>query len=203
MSWDTSLLPEQKTAASYVGSHACLHVAPGTGKTLTLARRIVFLTGAEDEYIPGRQIGEEEWDARRLLYVSLTRARHVLLITQCQKRIGNQQYTGRVTGQHRQMSRFLHDYPIVAENTSAFAKSLTRPLQLLPTAVTPVEDLDFCFIDLETTGLDPTKDRVCEIPLVKTRLYARAKRIGSFSKLTVPLLFFHPPLINAAKHYLR
>ena len=29
-----------------------------------LTADLVFIVGAEDEYIPGRQVGEEEWDAR-------------------------------------------------------------------------------------------------------------------------------------------
>jgi DNA helicase-2/ATP-dependent DNA helicase PcrA len=39
MPWDDSLLDDQRTAASHIGSHARLLAGPGTGKTLTLARR--------------------------------------------------------------------------------------------------------------------------------------------------------------------
>ncbi|MFQ6030443.1 MAG: UvrD-helicase domain-containing protein, partial [Dehalococcoidia bacterium] len=41
--WDHGLLEEQRAAASHVGSHARLLAGPGTGKTLTLTRRVVFL----------------------------------------------------------------------------------------------------------------------------------------------------------------
>src|SRR5437016_9868650 len=40
MSWNDGLTDEQRNAASHAGSHARLLAGPGTGKTLTLARRI-------------------------------------------------------------------------------------------------------------------------------------------------------------------
>ena len=40
MAWDDDLLTDQKTAAVHAGSHARLLAGPGTGKTLTLTRRI-------------------------------------------------------------------------------------------------------------------------------------------------------------------
>ncbi|MCH7689831.1 MAG: UvrD-helicase domain-containing protein, partial [candidate division Zixibacteria bacterium] len=43
MSWDRGLLPAQKKAAEHTGSHARLLAGPGTGKTLTLTRRICYL----------------------------------------------------------------------------------------------------------------------------------------------------------------
>ena len=43
MAWDDRLLPEQKEAAGHIGSHARLLAGPGTGKTLTLTRRVCFL----------------------------------------------------------------------------------------------------------------------------------------------------------------
>lgn len=43
MKWNEGLLGAQKTAASHSGSHALLLAAPGTGKTLTLTRRSVYL----------------------------------------------------------------------------------------------------------------------------------------------------------------
>ncbi|HWP31771.1 MAG TPA: UvrD-helicase domain-containing protein [Fimbriimonadales bacterium] len=41
--WDENLNSEQKEAASHKGSHARLLAGPGTGKTLTLIRRILWL----------------------------------------------------------------------------------------------------------------------------------------------------------------
>src|SRR5574341_29154 len=43
MAWDDDLLPDQRAAASHVGQHARLLAGPGTGKTLTLTRRVSYL----------------------------------------------------------------------------------------------------------------------------------------------------------------
>ncbi len=69
---------------------------------------VVFIVGAEDELIPGRDTGSARDDARRLLYVSATRARHRLYVTHCIKRKGNQRYSGTHHGSRRcSISRFL------------------------------------------------------------------------------------------------
>jgi len=74
----------------------------------------VFVLAAEDEYIPGIANGQEEIeDSRRLLYVSLTRAKHYLFITHCQNRTGLQTHSGsRPTVTRRRLSRFLRGGPI-------------------------------------------------------------------------------------------
>ncbi len=54
MSWDDNLFDDQRGAASYFGTHARLLAGPGTGKTLTLSRRAVFLIAEND--ISPRQI---------------------------------------------------------------------------------------------------------------------------------------------------
>jgi DNA helicase-2/ATP-dependent DNA helicase PcrA len=54
MSWENGLTPEQAKAAQHSGSNARLLAGPGTGKTLTLTRRIVRLlieTGTPPESI--------------------------------------------------------------------------------------------------------------------------------------------------------
>ena len=43
MPWDDGLLPDQEAAASHIGSHARMLAGPGTGKTLVLTRRIIYL----------------------------------------------------------------------------------------------------------------------------------------------------------------
>ena len=48
MVWDTDLTTEQIYAASFLGSHARLLAGPGTGKTLTLTRRVLFLITEKD-----------------------------------------------------------------------------------------------------------------------------------------------------------
>jgi DNA helicase-2/ATP-dependent DNA helicase PcrA len=43
MPWSDGLSEEQRNAASYHGSHARLLAGPGTGKTFSLTRRILYL----------------------------------------------------------------------------------------------------------------------------------------------------------------
>src|SRR5205814_8040941 len=67
-----------------------------------------FVIAAEEEYLPGRAIGPGGDDERRLLYVSLTRARHFLFVTHCRKRIGSQRHSGSTSGgEDRHLSRLL------------------------------------------------------------------------------------------------
>lgn len=74
---------------------------------------ICFIVGAEDEFIPGRNSGEREGDERRLLYVSMTRARHKLYISYCDQRTGLQRHLGNNSGTaKRTLTRFLKDSKI-------------------------------------------------------------------------------------------
>ena len=67
-----------------------------------------FIIGAEDEFIPGKNEGEYIGDERRLLYVSMTRAKHRLYITFCDKRTGTQRFLGRKGGRESgKLTRFL------------------------------------------------------------------------------------------------
>ena len=85
-----------------------MHKAKGPG-ALT-----VFVVAVEEEYMPGRaesqlQIDEE----RRLLYVSLTRARHRLYLSYCARRTGRQTHTGATSGTTpRRLTSFLRDGPL-------------------------------------------------------------------------------------------
>ena len=75
----------------------------------------VFVVAAEDEYIPGRAEGSSIDDERRLLYVSLTRARSYLYITHCTRRTGGQKHTGRNSGSEtRTLTQFLSGGPLVS-----------------------------------------------------------------------------------------
>lgn len=88
-----------------------------------LSARAVIVAAAEDEYIPGRAQGEEVDDERRLLYVSLTRARTHLFVTACQQRIDRQTRTGRTAEQARPgrtLSRFLRGGPVALTDGEAF-----------------------------------------------------------------------------------
>ncbi|HWP31770.1 MAG TPA: ATP-dependent helicase [Fimbriimonadales bacterium] len=86
----------------------------------------VILAAAEDEYIPGRATGEEVDDERRLLYVSLTRARKYLYVTFCQKRTGPQRHSGSNTGKsQRTFTRFLSGGPYSPQDGQDFIRNLT------------------------------------------------------------------------------
>lgn len=63
-----------------------------------LSAKAVILVGAESQLIPGDSKGEEFNDARRLLYVSLTRAKEFLYITYCNRRTGRQRHSGSDAG---------------------------------------------------------------------------------------------------------
>lgn len=86
----------------------------------------VFIAAAEDEYLPGIANTQEELeDSRRLLYVSLTRAKNYLFITYCQRRTHLQKHTGRNSGQtRRRLSRFLSGGPITPINGENYILSL-------------------------------------------------------------------------------
>jgi len=90
-----------------------------------LSADAVIVAAAEDEYIPGRATGEAIDDERRLLFVSLTRARKYLYITFCQKRTGQQRHSGRTAGKlRRSFTRFLSGGPYTPENGQTFIRSL-------------------------------------------------------------------------------
>jgi len=111
---------EQDTAVNSVNIMT-MHKAKG------LTAEAVFIVGVEDEYLPGNQIGEEkEGDERRLLYVSLTRAKRFLYITYCNKRTGRQTWSGRTSGRTRRtLSRFLIDSPLRPENGAQYLREIT------------------------------------------------------------------------------
>ena len=94
-------------------------------KAKGLTASAVIVIAAEDEHIPGRQIGEKEGDERRLLYVSLSRAQHFLAVTYCERRTGQQRHTGRTSGQlRRTLTRFLRDAPVKPINGADFVERL-------------------------------------------------------------------------------
>ena len=58
-------------------------------KAKGLTSKAVIIIACEDETLPGKQVGEDKvGDERRLLYVSLSRAKHFLAMTYCDKRTG-------------------------------------------------------------------------------------------------------------------
>ena len=75
-----------------------------------LSAEAVIVVGAEEELIPGDAAGEAYNDERRLLYVSLTRAKHFLVATYCNRRTGHQRYSGISPGHsQRHLTPFLRN----------------------------------------------------------------------------------------------
>jgi DNA helicase-2/ATP-dependent DNA helicase PcrA len=86
-----------------------------------------FVIAAEEEYLPGRATGARVDDERRLLYVSLTRARHFLCITHCRERIRSQTHTGSTSGEKaRHLSSFLRGGPIESRDGRQYSQDLAR-----------------------------------------------------------------------------
>jgi superfamily I DNA/RNA helicase len=73
-----------------------------------LSSKAVIVVGVEEELIPGDAAGEAYNDERRLLYVSLTRAKHFLVATYCNRRTGRQCHSGSRPGNpQRHLTPFL------------------------------------------------------------------------------------------------
>lgn len=91
-----------------------------------LSADIVFILAAEDEIIPGKNEREPELgDERRLLFVSLTRAKHKLFISYCTNRTGAQQRSGRnIDNTRRNITQFLADAPLHAQKGNIYIKNL-------------------------------------------------------------------------------
>jgi DNA helicase-2/ATP-dependent DNA helicase PcrA len=100
----------------YLGPNENNEVQPDGVRVMTmhkakgLSASAVFVIGVEDENIPGKGNIDEE---RRLLYVSLTRARNYLFITYCENRTGQQQHSGYLPTKttRRNLSQFIKDIP--------------------------------------------------------------------------------------------
>jgi DNA helicase-2/ATP-dependent DNA helicase PcrA len=113
------LTEEQEQGAGAVNI-LTMHKAKG------LSARAAIVMACEDEYIPGRQQDPAgEADERRLLYVSLTRARERLFVTYALKRGGPQQHSGRNSGsQARSLTRYLRNAPVHVSDGDKFVESL-------------------------------------------------------------------------------
>jgi DNA helicase-2/ATP-dependent DNA helicase PcrA len=81
-----------------------MHTAKG------LTAEAVIIASCDDQLIPGETDSKREMDdQRRLLYVSLTRAKHFLFVTYARLRRGRQSH-GLGVSQKRTFTRFLRDY---------------------------------------------------------------------------------------------
>lgn len=117
----TTGFAEQELAAGAVNM-LTMHKAKG------LSARAVIIMACEDEYIPGRQQAvNQEADERRLLYVSLTRAKQRLFITYAQARYGQQQHTGRDSGKNRRgLTRYLRNAPVHPTRAAEYFEKLGK-----------------------------------------------------------------------------
>lgn len=130
---DVLTLNELLQALSAVGSETEQAMVLGAVNVLTMhrakglsAKTVVVMT-AEDEYIPGKQAGTAEDDERRLLYVSLTRARQRLLITYANNRTGQQRHTGRTSGETvRTLTRYLRDGPLKPRDGNEYVQDIAK-----------------------------------------------------------------------------
>lgn len=130
---DVLTLPELLQAVSASGSETEQALVQGAVNVLTMHRakglsaRTVIVMAAEDEYIPGKQAGTAEDDERRLLYVSLSRAKQRLIVTFATHRKHQQRHTGRTSGETvRNLTRYLRDGPIPPRDGNEYVRNLGR-----------------------------------------------------------------------------
>ena len=92
-----------------------------------LSAKAVIIVAAEEQLIPGDAAGEDFDDQRRLLYVSLTRAKHRLYVTYCNKRGGRQRHSGSDSGNPRRtLTPFLRGAMPVESGTQYVASLNAR-----------------------------------------------------------------------------
>jgi DNA helicase-2/ATP-dependent DNA helicase PcrA len=88
-------------------------------KAKGLTAEVVVATDLDDDVVPGDVQGEDLAEQRRLLYVTMTRARRFLYLTHPSTRFGHPtSYAGaghRAPGNYRQRSRFLDEVGIASQ----------------------------------------------------------------------------------------
>lgn len=80
-----------------------------------LSADVVFVLHAEDEVLPNGLKGIGYDEARRLLYVSLSRARQLLSIHVCSFRQRREYIDGSLVSKQRTLTQFLYDYGLTAK----------------------------------------------------------------------------------------
>lgn len=94
-------------------------------KAKGLNSEVVIIIGAENEHIPGDNSGARFDEKRRLLYVSLTRAKSVLLITFCNKRTGRQSFRrGSPRNPTKTLTQFLRGWMYAPESGENYIRKL-------------------------------------------------------------------------------
>ena len=90
---------------------------------------VVFVAAAEEELLPGPNNRDEE---RRLLYVSLTRARHALFVTHSRRRMGAQRMSGIGNPNDHHRTGFLDASGLVAVRGAGSSPHPARYLSCSP-----------------------------------------------------------------------
>lgn len=94
-------------------------------KAKGLTSEVVIIIGAENEHIPANTFGARFDEMRRLLYVSLTRAKSVLLITFCNKRTGSQSFRrGSQRNPTKTLTQFLRGWMYAPESGENYIRKL-------------------------------------------------------------------------------
>lgn len=89
-----------------------------------LSADLVIVLQAEDEVIPNGGQGTDYDESRRLLYVSLTRARKKLVVAACTQRTGPQRFAGQEEVVQRSLTRFLRDYGLSGLTVARYLKTI-------------------------------------------------------------------------------
>lgn len=98
-------------------------------KAKGLSSELVIIPALEQALIPGQH---EEDMSRRLMYVSMTRARRILIMTHALSRTGAQSHLGTADGQwRRQRSRLLDEMGVRSQIGTAFVAKLAQDVDRL------------------------------------------------------------------------
>ena len=96
-------------------------------KAKGLTSEIVIIAACEDQVIPGEYSNDNELgDERRLLYVSLTRAKSALFATYCDRRTGASSYTRAGQIINRQLTGFLRNVHIAPQQLNQVLADLAQ-----------------------------------------------------------------------------
>lgn len=89
---------------------------------------VVIVAAAEEQLIPGPNYRDEE---RRLFYVSLSRARHLLFATHASARTGQQARSGNGDPRNHTRTTFLDQSRLTAERGADFITAFTPDVNVL------------------------------------------------------------------------
>jgi superfamily I DNA/RNA helicase len=128
--WEATTVDDLVNAVTSPDDTLDQELDPGKVNILSMHRAkglsspAVIVVGAEQELVPGNAADEAFHDERRLLYVSLTRARHFLVATYCNRRTGWQMHSGSNPGNPaRHLTPFLRG-ALPVESGEAFVIAL-------------------------------------------------------------------------------